>query len=246
MDERLSQWGELKIWEAETDEALHAKVLSVLEYTPEVSDADMILFLDGGDKEKLLFKGAASVSMDAAEPEVIRLDEKNVYSLVGTDILAIAYAKELTKDAGNLNTLLPAMRGFEWACRLAEYIEKCVAVSCCGDQFGSRLQKLEKAQQDGKLQDWAVPDTGTAAPEQLAYTCAYIIRHHLKRLTSLGIMDQVFQQFCAYMQKIEAFSQFQKAMNRFLSDEAEYEKIARQTAPFVVSCKILQMTCLRL
>ena len=234
MDGRLSQWKELKIWEVETDEALHAKIFSVLEHTPEVSDADMILFLNGGDKEKLLFEGAASVSMDAAEPEVIRLKEKDVYNLVGTDIFAIAYAKELTKDAGNLNTLLPAMRGFEWACRLAEYTEKCVAVSCCGDQFGSRLQKLEKAQQDGKLQDRAVPDTGTAQPEQSAYTCAYIIRRHLKRLTALGIMDQVFQQFCAYMQQIGAFSKFQQVMNRFLSDEAEYVKIARQTAPFVV------------
>ena len=201
----------------------------MLKNTAIPADADVIIFCQG------------------IKPEITVLEYGAVFGLVRNRITAIVYDKVLVKDAGVLNHKLHAMADFELACRLAEHSKICVlvvdpnvesAVGDVPDNMAVIMADDAEADVSGSMgavmADNAKTDAAIRAGEQLAYTCAYIIRHHLKHLTSLGLMDNVFQQFCAYMQEKGVFSLFQQAMDRFLSDEAEYERIAGQTAPFVV------------
>ena len=186
----------------------------MLENTAIPADANVIVFCQG------------------IKPEITILEYGTVFGLVRDRITAVVYDKTLMKDAGGLNNKLQVMADFELACRLTEHAEICVLVvdpdaeSAVGDvPDGMAVTMADNAENDVAGVDYKAA---------LAYTCAYIIRHHLKHLTALGLMDDVFQEFCVYMQEKGVFSFFQQTMDRFLSDEAEYEKIAGQTAPFVV------------
>lgn len=186
----------------------------MLENTAIPADADVVIFCQG------------------IKPEITVLDYGTVFGLVRNRITAIVYDKDLVKDVGGLNHKLQVLTNFEFACRLTEHAKICVLVvdpnaECTA---GDVPDDMAAIMADSAEADVCDAEGGAA----LAYTCAYIIRHHIKHLTSLGLIDSVFQQFCTYMQEKDIFSLFQQAMDRFLSDEAEYERIAGQTAPFVV------------
>lgn len=229
-----SRWKKFLILNNVNDDKLNKRIIDMLENNAIPDDADVVIFCQGIESE--------SKEPESKEMKYRVLEYQTVFDLIRNRIIAIAYSKDLVKDAGSLNKKLQVMAEFELACRLAEYAKGCVlvvdpnaerSVSTVDDvlEFGG------VSVSDNTVVVMAESEEADAAAEaeaQLAYTCAYVIRYHLKHLTSLGLMDSVFQQFCAYMQEKGVFSLFQQAMNRFLSDETKYERIAGQTAPFVV------------
>lgn len=146
------------------------------------------------------------------------LDYTGVFGLLSDSIDALIFPKGLVQKAGAFNTKLRAKTNFELLCRLVKETGGCML-------FESRREPdVEKRMADTKM--------GTS--EDGAYTYAYIIRHHLQHLHALGLMEQVFTSFTQTMQEAGMFPVFQQYMNLFMSDEKEYERIARMTAPFII------------
>ncbi|MDE6926646.1 MAG: glycosyltransferase, partial [Acetatifactor sp.] len=56
----------------------------------------------------------------------------------------------------------------------------------------------------------------------------------MNNLHVLGKTDRIFSLFCENMRIANAFPVFQQKVNLFLSDERAYEKLAVQTAPFII------------
>ena len=140
-------------------------------------------------------------------------DYSSVFGLLSFPIVALLFPKSLIRETGAYNEKLHALTNYELLCRLVKQTNKCI-VSDAGH-----------ADCSGNL-----PEEN----EQWAYTAAYMIRYHLDSLHALGLTDDVFQIFCQSMEKAGLFSFFQHYVNIFLSDQKAYERIARQTAPFVV------------
>ena len=146
------------------------------------------------------------------------LDYAGVFGLLSASIEALIFPRELVQKTGAFNAKLRAKTNFELLCRLVKETGVCMLLE------SEREPDAEKR----------IADTKVGTPEDAACTYAYIIRHHLKHLHALGLMEQVFTSFSMAMQETGMFPVFQQYMNLFMSDEKEYESIARMTAPFVV------------
>lgn len=147
-----------------------------------------------------------------------QLDYAGVFGLLSDSIDALIFSKELIRKTGSFNGKLRAQTNFELLCRMIRETDSCML-----------METEEKTNAENEM-----VDTEAEKTDDRAYTCAYIIRQHLQQLHALGLMEQVFTFFSETMQKEGLFSVFQKNVNFFMSDEKEYEKIARQTAPFIV------------
>lgn len=141
------------------------------------------------------------------------VDYSSVFGLLSSTVTALLFPKKLVRETGAYNEKLHALTNYELLCRLVRQTNKCILSDVT--QVGCISNSIE-------------------VNEQWAYTAAYIIRHHLDSLHALGLTDDVFQTFCKSMEEIELFSFFQHYVNIFLSDQKAYERIARQTAPFVI------------
>ena len=146
------------------------------------------------------------------------LDYAGVFGLLFASVDALIFPRELVQKTGAFNTKLRAETNFELLCRLVKETDGCMLFE------NEREPDAEKR----------MADTKESTPEDAACTYAYIIRHHLKHLHALGLMEQVFTSFSVALQEAGLFPAFQQYMNLFMSDEKEYESIARMTAPFVV------------
>lgn len=150
------------------------------------------------------------------------LEYEQVLAIDVDVICGIAYPKELIATAGSINEKLTNLEDtnfkdqkgciYEWLCRLARVNGRC------------RVEIIDP--------DFS--DNETIQPDYAAYIYAYTIRLHMEYLHKMGIMDQTFQNVCALMQQKGCFRQFQQVMNTFLNDREEFDKIAAQTAPFLI------------
>jgi len=122
----------------------------------------------------------------------------------------IDYPEEWIRETGSQNQGIVVGRELEFLCRLLEKKGSCVVVHT----------------QPRKNQRISLDD--------LAYTYAYMVRRHMDPLHVRQLMEQVFQGICSLMQRKGCFTQFQQALNLFLSDENAYERLAVNTAPFLV------------
>lgn len=141
-----------------------------------------------------------------------------VFGLLSASIEALIFPRELVQKTGAFNAKLRAKTNFELLCRLVRETGVCML-------FQSEREPDAEKQ---------AADTKVGLPEDEACTYAYIIRQHLEHLHALGIMEQVFTSFSMAMQEAGMFPVFQQYMNLFMSDEKEYEQIARMTAPFII------------
>lgn len=144
------------------------------------------------------------------------LDYTGVFELVSVPVVAVLFPKTLIRKTGAFNQKLSAETNFELICRMVRETNQCAVVGI-GESKGI-------AAGQGKAQ----------AGELTACSLAYMVRQHLNSLHALGVTDQIFALFCEYARSNGFFEIFQEKVNRFLSDEREYEGFARQTAPFVV------------
>lgn len=146
------------------------------------------------------------------------LDYAGVFGLLSDSIDALIFPRALVQKTGAFNAKLRAKTNYELLCRLVKETDGCMLFE------SERESDVEQQMADTKVE---MSDEG-------AYTCAYIIRHHLQQLHALGLMEQVFTFVSQTMQENGIFPVFQQYMNLFMSDEKEYERIARMTAPFVI------------
>lgn len=146
------------------------------------------------------------------------LDYAGVFELLSASIDALIFPRALVQKTGAFHTKLQEKTNFELLCRLVKETGGCMLFQ------SQREPDAEKR----------MADTKAEMSEDVAYTCAYIIRHHLQQMHALGLMEQVYTFFCKTMQESGMFPVFQQYMNLFMSDEKEYESIARITAPFIV------------
>lgn len=145
-----------------------------------------------------------------------RADYTGMLELVSCSIAAVLFPKKQIQKAGAFNSKLSAKTNFEFLCRMVRETGQCVA----------RKAKHEVDVLGG--------NNSLISDESIAETLAYIIRHHLDHLHALGITERIFSLFCEYAQAENIFPVFQQKLNLFLSDQREYERLAGQTAPFIV------------
>ena len=158
------------------------------------------------------------VAVFCRERQEERLDYAGVFGLLSDSIDALIFPRELIRRTGAFNARLQTQTNFELLCRLVRETDSCMLMEA--EEKPKAIDRM--AYREAEItDDWA-------------YTCAYIIRQHLQQLHALGLMEQVFTSFCATVQAEGLFPVFQQYMNQFMSDEKEYERIARQTAPFII------------
>ncbi len=145
-----------------------------------------------------------------------KTDYIGTFELVYDSIAALLFSKKLIQRAGAFNSMLSGKTNFEFVCRVAGEIEAC------------------KLRQAVYSIDIPTENKGLAYMEEIARTLAYMIRYHMNHLHSLGLTDPVLSSFCKYAREKDIFPVFQQQINLFLSDERVYEKVARQTAPFII------------
>lgn len=153
------------------------------------------------------------ISGNAAE---IRQDYTGALELVSCSIDAILFPKKQIQKAGAFNAKLSAKTDFEFLCRIVRETGQCV------------VRRAKHAANVSRGNDHLTPNASVAE------ALAYMIRHHLDHLHALGMTERIFSLFCEYAQAENIFPVFQQKLNLFLSDQREYERLARQTAPFVV------------
>lgn len=159
-----------------------------------------------------------TVAVFCRERQEELLDYAGTFELLSASIDVLIFPKGLVQKTGAFNTRLRANTNFELLCRMVKETGDCMLF-----------------QSEGKLNaEKRMADTKAETSDNEAYTYAYIIRHHLQQLHTLGLMEQVYTLFCKTMQEAGIFPAFQQYMNLFMSDEKEYESIARMTAPFIV------------
>lgn len=143
-------------------------------------------------------------------------DYAGVFEMLSAPVAALLFSKGLVRQSGAFNPGFSAKTNFELLCRMVKETGRCTVIDIAGEEH----EEEKRAE--------------SSADEQEAYTLAYMVRHHLNSLHAMGITDRIFTLFCEYAQSKGIFQVFQEKVNRFLSDGNEYEKNARQTAPFVI------------
>ena len=120
-------------------------------------------------------------------------------------IYAICFRRELLVRAGSYNCLIKGMVHFEFLLRLA-LSGKVYAIPCTADKQGN----LD------------------------ANTMAYIMRRYMRSLKLHGMLDEVFIHFLQSAEVAGVAAEFHVALNCFLENNGEYERIAKDTAPCLI------------
>lgn len=138
------------------------------------------------------------------------IDYAGIFELLSVPIHALLFPKSLIKITGAYNDKLYAQTDFELLCRLIRHTNKCI------------------------LSDTVQMGYSKEINERWIFASAFIFRHHLNSLHALGLTDRIFKLFCKSMEEKGVFVGFRLQINKFLSDEKIYERVAGRTAPFVV------------
>lgn len=145
-------------------------------------------------------------SMDVAA--VMRHPQMRIYALV--------VKKSLLEWTGSFHETLREFNTYEFLCRVAA--ETAVyGIPCAEDaaeESGDDIMREEKA--------------------SVARTFAYIARLHMVRLQAEGILDKVFSRLIDYMVELDCSQEFSDVMGVMLDSFVEFEKLARNTAPYLI------------
>lgn len=199
------------------------QVTEILEETNLLSGYQAVLFGEGiGD----------GGSLDVAE--VMRHPEMRIYALV--------VKKSLLEWTGSFHETLHEFNTYEFLCRVAA--ETAVyGIPCAEDaaeEFGGDI---------GGGSDWIDGDKDTSGREDqtdgcgevvgvekapAARTLAYIARLHMVRLQAEGVLESVFSRLIDYTVELGCDQEFSEVMGVMLDSFAEFEKLARNTAPYLI------------
>ncbi len=161
-------------------------------------------------KEDMFACGDVLVFCAGEAQDAVQLLPENVPECFSLQIIALAFSREMLSRAGNYNEKLKGMTDFEFLCRLSKANGNAIFV----------FPGMEEEVFVVNAED--------------AYTCAYIVRSYMKELQDGGTMEGLLTQVCYGMEQCGVLGCFKEALNRFITDQKNYEQIVAATAPIVV------------
>lgn len=140
------------------------------------------------------------------------MDVINVMSHPEMKIYALVVKKSLLEWTGSFHETLRELNTYEFLCRAAA--ETMVyGISCVEDE------NIELKQEEKVL---------------TARTLAYIARLHMVRLQAKGVLEDVFLRLINHAEKLGCDQEFSGVMGIMLDSFTEFEKLARNTAPYLI------------
>lgn len=140
------------------------------------------------------------------------MDVINIMSHPEMKIYALVVKKSLLEWTGSFHETLREFNTYEFLCRAAA--ETIVyGIPCVEDE------NIELKQEDKVL---------------TARTLAYIARLHMVRLQAKGALEDVFLRLINHAEKLGCDQEFSDVMGIMLDSFTEFEKLARNTAPYLI------------
>lgn len=136
-------------------------------------------------------------------------------------IYALVVKKSLLERTGSFHEMLEQYNTYEFLCRAAA--ETTVFGIPCAE---------EAAGESGK--DMGGSKAITEEKASIALTFAYIARLHMVRLQAQGILNDVFTGLIDYVTCLGCSQEFSNEMGVMLDSFADFEKLARNTAPYLI------------
>lgn len=190
------------------------QVTEILEQTKLLSEYQAVLFGEG------IGEGG---SMDVAA--VMRHPEMRIY--------ALAVKKSVLEWTGSFHETLQCFNTYEFLCRVAA--KTAVYGIPCAEDVPEDVCEGSDSDEMQKDRDGSV---GTVLPEEekapSARTLAYIARLHMVRLKAEGTLEDVFNRLIDYTVRLGCNQEFSGAMGVMLDSFEEFEKLARNTAPYLI------------
>lgn len=190
------------------------QVKEILEETELLSEYQTVLFGEN------IGKGG---NTDVAA--VMRHPQMRIYALV--------VKKSLLEWTGSFHETLQAYNMYEFLCRVAA--ETVVyGIPCAEDD--NETDQTEGSKELCSVIDQTGGDNESVRKEKItvARTFAYIARLHMVRLKAEGILDKVLSRLFDYMAELDCSQEFSDVMGVMLDSFEEFEKLARNTAPYLI------------
>lgn len=166
--------------------------------------------LDHMEQEDWLGYGDVIAVCAGPRQDAVQLSMESVLGCFSLEIVGLLFRKAILAKSGSYNTKLTAMTDFELLCRLI-------------DRNGNGLVVFPGVEET----EWKV------TKEEL-FTCAYLMRRYLQEFHAWGIMESVLQQMYFVAEQSNLLVVFQEYMNEMISGGYTYQKIAADTAPFLI------------
>lgn len=170
------------------------------------------------------------------------MDVSTVMSHSGMRIYALAVKKNLLEWTGSFHETLQAYNTYEFLCRVAA--ETTVyGIPCAEEDKGTARKDIcSETDQTGESKelcgviDQTGGDSKSVRKEKItvARTFAYIARLHMVRLQAQGVLDDVFFRLIDHMAELDCSREFSGEMGIMLDSFAEFERLARNTAPYLI------------
>lgn len=199
------------------------QVTEILEETGLLPEYQAVLF-----GENIGDGGAMDVSTVMSHPEM--------------KIYALAVKKSLLEWTGSFHETLQAYNTYEFLCRVAA--ETAVyGIPCAEEDNGTARKDIcGETDQTGESKelcgviDQTGGDSKSVRKEKItvARTFAYIARLHMVRLQAQGVLDDVFFRLIDHMAELDCSREFSGEMGIMLDSFAEFERLARNTAPYLI------------
>lgn len=169
------------------------------------------------------------------------MDVINVMSHPEMKIYALAVKKSLLEWTGSFHETLREFNTYEFLCRAAA--ETMVyGIPCAegdaeeiGDDLGNSNNETNNSRENKGINQ---PDQNIELKQEekvrTARTFAYIVRLHMVRLQARGVLDDVFFRLIDHMAELDCSREFRGEMGIMLDSFAEFEKLARNTAPYLI------------
>lgn len=172
-------------------------------------------------EETKLLPGYQAVLFAEGIGEGAEMDVAAVMRYPGMRIYALAVKKGLLEWTGSFHETLRRYNTYEFLCRAAA--ETTVYGIPCADDVGGGTDQA--GERGGTVQE----ENASAA-----LTFAYIARLHMVRLQAQGVLNDVFSVLIDYMAELGCSQEFSGRMELMLDSFADFERLARNTAPYLI------------
>lgn len=199
------------------------QVKEILEETELLSEYQAVLFGES------IGEGG---SMDVVT--VMRHPQMRIYALV--------VKKSLLEWTGSFHETLQEFNMYEFLCRVAAETPV-YGIPCAEDAAEESGNDISGGSDRTYVGDEAGGGSGQTDGDSdavrekytsVARTFAYIARLHMVRLQAEGMLDKVLSWLIDYMVELDCSQEFSEVMGVMLDSFAEFEKLARNTAPYLI------------
>lgn len=168
------------------------------------------------------------------------MDVINVMSHPEMKIYALVVKKGLLEWTGSFHETLRKFNTYEFLCRAAA--ETMVyGIPCAEGDVEETCNDMNNNNEDiSNRENKGInrPDENIEMKQEekvlTARTLAYIARLHMVRLQAKGVLEEVFLRLINHAEKLGCDQEFSDVMGIMLDSFAEFEKLARNTAPYLI------------